>query len=84
MGAGEIRTCPPPRVDAETPTLPRGEDDRILPHLVEGMEAKFGIPRHRRICTDFISKAMEKHAAKHDRLLQMVREIAEDAPLTAL
>ncbi len=39
----------PPRVDAETLTLPRGEDGRILPHLMEGLEACLGIPRRRRM-----------------------------------
>jgi len=74
----------PPDVDPETLQLPRGDDGRILPHLVEGMEACLGIPRHRRICVDFISKAMRKPAARHDRLLLFVRDIAEDDPLIAL
>jgi len=83
-GPAKLDIALPPGVDAETLTLPRGEDGRILPHLVMGLEAYLGIPRHRRMYTDFISKAMEKHAAKHNRLLQLVRDIAEDEPLTAL
>ena len=74
----------PPDVDPETLQLPRGDDGRILPHRVEGLEACLGIPRHRRMCVDFISKAMRKPAARHDRLLLLVRDIAEDAPLTSL
>ncbi len=42
------------------------------------------IPRHRHMCVDFITKAMRKSAARHDRLLLLVRHIAEDAPLKAL
>jgi hypothetical protein len=71
-------------VDLETLALPRIEDGRLLPHLVHGLEAYLGIPRHRRICVNFISKAMKKPAVRHHRLLQLVKEIAEDAPLTAL
>jgi hypothetical protein len=74
----------PPDVDPETLQLPRGDDGRILPHLVEGLEACLGTPRHRRMCVDFITQAMRKAAARHDRLLLLVRDIAEDAPLTAL
>jgi hypothetical protein len=33
---------------------------------------------------NFISMAMKKPAVRHDRLLQLVKEIAENAPLTAL
>jgi hypothetical protein len=84
-GPAKSELALPPGVDAETLTLPRrGEDGRIPPHLVEGLDACLGIPRHRRMCADFISKAMEKPAAKHDRLPQLVSEIVEDAPLTAL
>ena len=36
------------------------------------------------MCVDFIAKAMRKHVARHDRLLLMVKDIAEEAPLTAL
>jgi len=83
-GPAKSELALPPGVDAETLTLPRREDGRILPHLVEGLEACIGIPRHRRLCSDFISKAMENHAARHDRFLQLVRDIAEDEPLTTL
>ena len=75
----------PPDVDPdESLILPRGEDGAILPHLVQGLEAYLGISRHRRRCVDIITKAMKKPAARHDRLLSMTRNIAEDAPLTAL
>jgi hypothetical protein len=36
------------------------------------------------MCVDFIIKAMKKPAARHDRLLFLFRDIAEDAPLTSL
>jgi len=36
------------------------------------------------MCTDFINKAMRKPAARHDRLLNMVKDIAEDDALTGL
>ena len=36
------------------------------------------------MCTDFINKALRKLAARHDRLLYLDRDIAEDDPLTAL
>ncbi len=36
------------------------------------------------MCTDFINKAMRKPAARHDRLLNLVKYIAEDDPLTTL
>ena len=36
------------------------------------------------MCTDFINKAMRKPAARHDRLLNMVKDVAEDDPLTTL
>jgi len=71
-------------VDPETLILPRGEDGTILPHLVQGLEACLGIPRHRHMCVDLITKAMRKPAARHDRMLRLARDIAEDAPLTAL
>ncbi len=41
-------------------------------------------PRHRRMCVDFITRAMRKPAARHDRMLQLVADIAEEAPLTTL
>ena len=65
-------------------SLVRGEDGRILPHLVEGLAACLGILRHRRMCVDFISKATKKLAARYDRLSQLARGIAEDAPLAAV
>jgi hypothetical protein len=74
----------PPDVDPETLEFPRGDDGNILPHIVEGLEACMGIPRHRRMCVDFISRDTRKPAARHDRLLLLVRGIAEEAPLTAL
>ena len=36
------------------------------------------------MCVDFITRAMRKPAAHHDRLLHLDRDIAKDAPLTAL
>jgi len=36
------------------------------------------------MCTDFINKAMRKSAARYDRLLNQVKDIAEDDPFTAL
>ena len=45
-----------------------------------GLEACLGTL----MCTDFINKAMRKPAARHDRLLNWVKDIAEDDPLTAL
>ena len=33
---------------------------------------------------DFISRAMKKPVARHDRLLLLMMDIAEEAPLTAL
>ena len=74
----------PTDVDPETQDLPRGEDGVILPHIVEGLEACLGIPRHPHMCVDFISRAMLKSAARHDRLLHLAKDIAEEAPLTAL
>jgi len=43
-----------------------------------------GIPHHNRMCVDFITKAMRKPAPRHDRLLLLVKDIAEEAPITAL
>jgi hypothetical protein len=45
-GPAKSELALPPGVDAETLSLPRGEDGRILPHLVVGLEACLGIPRH--------------------------------------
>jgi hypothetical protein len=36
------------------------------------------------MCANFIAKAMRKPAARHDRLLLLAKNIAEEAPLTAL
>jgi hypothetical protein len=36
------------------------------------------------MCTDFINKAMRKPADMHDQLLNLVKDIAEDDPLTGL
>jgi hypothetical protein len=47
------------------------------------MEACLGIQRHRGICIGFITKDMRKYVARHDRLLLLVKDIAEEAPLTA-
>ena len=58
----------PPEVDAETLLLPRGNDGRIMLHLVQGIEACLCIPRHRCMCVDFITKAMRKPDTRHDRL----------------
>ena len=74
----------PTDVDPYTLDLSRGEDGRILPHLVHGLDACLGIPRHMDMCMDFISRAMTKPDARHDRLLRLVMDIAEEAPLTAL
>ena len=48
----------PPNIDPETLLLPRGNYGRILPHLVHGLEACLGIPRHRQMYADFITKAI--------------------------
>jgi hypothetical protein len=74
----------PPKVDPETLPLPRGDDGRILSHLVHGLEVCQGVPRHREMCANFITKAMQKPAARHDRLLLLAKDIAVEAPLTAL
>ena len=83
-GPAKSKLVLPPDVDPDTLTLPRGKDGSILPHLVQGLEACLGIPRHRHMCVDFITKAMRTPAARHDRLLRLARDIAEDATLTAL
>ncbi len=36
------------------------------------------------MCANFIAKAMRKLAARHDRILLMAKDIAEEAPLTTL
>jgi len=83
-GPAKFELVLPPDVDSETLTLPRGEDGSILPHLVQGLEACLGIPRRRHMCVDFITRAMRKPTARHDRLLCLARDIAEDALLTVL
>ncbi len=77
LGPAKYELVVPPGVDPETLILPRGEDGKILPHLVQGIEACLGIPRHRHMCVDFITKAMRKPAARHERLLRLTRDIAE-------
>ncbi len=83
-GPAKSEIALPPDVDPETLPLPRGDDGRILPHLVHGLEACLGVPRHRLMCANFIAKAMRKPAARHDRLVLLAKDIAEEAPLTAL
>ena len=70
-----------PRVEAESLDLPRGPNGELLPHLVLGLVAWLGIPRHRAMCVDFISKAMQKSLARHDRLLRPNDEVVVEAPL---
>ena len=36
------------------------------------------------MCVDFITKAMRKPAARHERMLRLTRHIEVDAPLSAL
>jgi len=87
IGRGPVKSelALPSDVDSETLPLPRGNDGHILPQLVQGLEACLGIPRYRGMCVDFITKAMRKPAAHHqDRLLLLVKDIAEEPPLTAL
>ena len=74
----------PLNVDPDTLPFPRNDDGRVLPHLVQGLEACLGIPRHRQMCTDFINKTIRKPATRHGRLLNLVKDIAEDDPLTGL
>ena len=54
-GPAKSELALPPCVDPETLVLPRDEEGKILPHLVQGPAAFLGIPRHRRLCVDFIS-----------------------------
>ena len=81
-GPAKSELALPPNVDPETLPLLRGNDGRILPHLVHCLEVGLGIPRHRQMCADFITKAMRKPAARHDRLLLRAKDIAVEAPLT--
>ena len=74
----------PPGVSPDDLLLPRDDQGRLLPHLVDGFEACLGIPRHRDNSQDFIRRALEKVEKKHDGLLQLVEEIAEFDPLAAL
>jgi len=83
-GPAKSELALPPNVDPETLPLPRGDDGRILPHLVHGLEACLGVPRHRQMYANFITKSMRKLAARHDRLLLLAKDIAVEAPLTAL
>ena len=54
-GPAKSELALPPGVDPKTLPLPQGNDDRILPRRVTGLEACLGIPRHRRMCVDFIT-----------------------------
>jgi len=83
-GPAKSKLALPAQVDPETLPLPRGYDGRILPHIVGGLEACLGLPRHRDMCPNFITRAMRKLAARHARLLHLVAGIAEEFPLTAL
>ncbi len=83
-GPAKSELALPHGVDPDSLPLPRGDDGHILPCLVAGLEACLGLPRHRDMCPVFITRAMRKPAARHDRLLRLITDIAEDAPLTAL
>ena len=83
-GPAKSELALPPDVDPETLPLPRGNDGRILSHLAQGLEACLGIPRRRNMYVGFIPKAMRKLAARHDHLLLLAKDIAEETPLTAL
>jgi len=73
-GPAKSELALPPCVDLETLVPPRDEEDKILPHIVQGLAACLGIPRNRRICVNLISKTIKKPAARHDRLLHLVRD----------
>ena len=52
--------------------------------LCTALKICLGLPRHRQMCADFITKAMRKPVARHDRLLRLAKNIVVEAPLTAL
>ena len=64
--------------------LPRDEEGRFLPHLVQGVETCFGVPRHMTMCVDFITWALHKIGMRHDRLPVLVADVFEGDPVASL
>ena len=64
--------------------LPLGEDGRPFPHLVHALETCLGVPRHRTICVDFITHALQKIGKRHEHLLALVIDVSKEESLAAL
>jgi hypothetical protein len=71
--------CDPDGLD-----FPRGKMCRPLPHLVQGMASCLGFPRHRSMCAEFVTHALQKIYKRHDGLAALVVDACEDDPLAAL
>ena len=54
------------------------------PQVVRGFQSYLGVPRHSGNDLDFITNAMVSLGEKHDRLLDMTEEIADENPFATL
>ena len=65
-------------------SLPRDELRRPLPEVINGFKDCLGVPRHPTRCDIFITKAMLPLAERHDSLLDLVADVSEEDPFSAL
>ena len=56
----------------------------LPPQVVEGFKSCMGVPRHFDNDPDFINEALHKMGATHDRLLDLMEEVADEDPFAAL
>jgi len=87
LGWGPMKTelVLPPSCDPDDEILlPRDNDGRPLPNVVQGFKACLGAPRHPTNDGDFIMSALDLVVSRHDSLLDLISDVAEEDPCAAL
>jgi hypothetical protein len=74
----------PPSCDSNELLLPRDTDGRPLLDVVQGFNACLGVPRHPTNDGDFIMSALDLVVSRHDSLLDLISDVAEEDPCAAL
>jgi hypothetical protein len=64
--------------------LPRDASREPLPEVVSGFKACLDVPRHAKNCKAFINEALQSMARRHDSLLDLVADVADEDPFVVL
>ncbi len=83
-GPGKTELMLPGGCAREDFPFPLDDPDTAAPQVVEGFKSCLGVPMHFENDPDFIHAALLKMGVTHDRLLDLIEEVADEDPFAAL